>query len=34
MLRHGRPLPSLQQLVIDELTDEESDAFWTALQAS
>lgn len=34
MLRRGRPLASLLQLVIDELTDEESEAFWAALRDS
>ena len=32
MLRRGRPLPSLQRLVLDELTTKESDTFWAALQ--
>ena len=31
LLRRGRALPSLQQLVIEELTDDEADAFWAAL---
>jgi hypothetical protein len=31
VLRRGRPLASLQQLVIEDLTDEEADAFWAAL---
>ena len=32
LLRRGRALPSLQQLVIEELTDDEADAFWAALK--
>jgi hypothetical protein len=32
LLRRGRPLASLQQLVIEELTDDEADAFWAALK--
>ena len=32
LLRRGRPLPSLQQLVIEDLTDDEADAFWAALK--
>lgn len=32
LLSRGRPLPSLQQLVIEDLTDEEADAFWAALK--
>lgn len=31
LLRRGRPLPSLQQLVIEDLTEDEADAFWAAL---
>ena len=32
LLRRGRPLASLQQLVIEELTDDEADAFWSVLK--
>ena len=32
LLRRGRPIASLQQLVIEELTDDEADAFWAALK--
>jgi hypothetical protein len=32
LLRRGRPLPSLQQLVIEDLTDDEANAFWAALK--
>jgi hypothetical protein len=32
LLRRGCPLPSLQRLVIEELTDDEADAFWAALK--
>lgn len=31
LLRRGRPLPPYDDMVIDELTDEEAEAFWAAI---
>ena len=30
-LRRGRPFPRYEEMVIEELTDEESEAFWAAI---
>ena len=31
VLARGRPFPPHEQMVIDELTDEEAEAFWMAI---
>jgi hypothetical protein len=31
VLRRGRPLPPLEEMVIEDLTDEEAEAFWVAI---
>lgn len=31
LLRRGRPLRPYDEMVIDELTDEEAEAFWVAI---
>jgi hypothetical protein len=31
VLRRGRPFPPYEEMVIAELTDEESEAFWAAI---
>jgi hypothetical protein len=31
VLRRGRPFPPYREMVIAELTDEESEAFWAAI---
>jgi len=33
LLRRARPLPPLEEMVIDDLTDEEADAFLAALRS-
>jgi hypothetical protein len=30
-LARGRPLPALEEMVIEDLTDEEAEAFWVAI---
>jgi hypothetical protein len=30
-LARGRPLPALEEMVIEDLTDEEAEAFWAAI---
>jgi hypothetical protein len=31
VLCRGRPLPPLEEMVIEDLTDEEEEAFWAAI---
>jgi hypothetical protein len=31
VLRRARPLPPREEMVIDDLTDEEQEAFWAAI---
>ena len=33
LLRRGRPLPPLEEMVIDDLTDDEAEAFLAALRS-
>lgn len=33
LLRRARPLPPLEEMVIDDLTDEEAEAFLAALRS-
>jgi hypothetical protein len=30
-LARGRPLPALEEMVIEDLTDDEAEAFWAAI---
>lgn len=31
LLRRARPFPTYEEMLIEELTDQESDAFWSAI---
>jgi hypothetical protein len=31
LLRRAKPFPTYQEMIIEELTDQEADAFWSAI---